>query len=132
MDLCAPVVHGGASSRDGADCPGPRGAQVRDVTRRLRPVLAAGLALMATAAGWPAASARPVHAVLTSSYARAGLAASDAVLQLPGYARSGSSAVVVADLSPGSRAAAVARLRRPLQAVVRGGGRRSPPPAAGS
>jgi peptidoglycan DL-endopeptidase CwlO len=91
---------------------------VRDATRRLRPVLAAGLALMATAAGWPASSARPVHAVLTSSYARAGLAASDAVLQLPGFARSGSSAVLVADLSPVSRANAVAPLRRLLQADV--------------
>jgi peptidoglycan DL-endopeptidase CwlO len=91
---------------------------VRDATRRLRPVLAAGLALMATAAGWPAGSARPVHAVLTSSYARAGLAASDAVLQLPGFARSGSSAVLVADLSPVSRANAVAPLRRLLQADV--------------
>src|SRR5450432_327170 len=118
MDLCAAVVHGGASSRDGADCPRPRGAQVRDVTRRLRPVLAAGLALMATAAGWPGASPKPVHAVLTSSYARAELGASNAVLQLPGFARPGSSAVVVADPSAGSRADAVAPLRRLLQADV--------------
>jgi len=101
------------------DCLRARGVQVRDMTRRLLPVLAAGLALTATtAAGWPAASARPVHAVLTSSYVRAELGASDAVLQLPGYPRSSSVAVSVAQLSPGSRATAVAPLRRLLQADV--------------
>src|SRR5580704_580386 len=71
----------------GRERPWPRGVQVRDVTRRLPPVLAAGLALMATAAGWPAAPARPAHTAVTTSYVRAGLGTSDAVLQLPGYPR---------------------------------------------
>jgi peptidoglycan DL-endopeptidase CwlO len=81
-------------------------------------MLAAGLALMATAAGWPAAPARPVHAVLTASYVRAAMGASDAVLQLPGYPRSSSVTVSVARLSPGSRAGAITPLRRLLQADV--------------
>ena len=102
----------------GRERPWPRGVQVRDVTRRLPPVLAAGLALMATAAGWPAAPARPAHTAVTTSYVRAGLGASDAVLQLPGYPRSSSAAVTVASLSPGSRAGAIAPLRRMLQADV--------------
>jgi len=38
----------------------------------LRPLLAAGLALLATAAGWPSASHDHVHAVLAAHYVRPG------------------------------------------------------------
>ena len=96
----------------------PRGAGVRDLARRLRPLLAAPLVLMATAAGWPSASPGHVHAVLASNYVGADPAASAAVLQLPGYPRSASLAVTVASLSAGARADAVAPLRRMLQADV--------------
>ncbi len=118
MDLCTAFVQGGSSSRQTADFAKAEGVPVRDRAQRLRPLLVAGLALMATAAGWPSASPGPVHAVLASNYVRAGLGASGAVLQLPGYPRSASLAVSVAHLSPASRADAVAPLRRMLQADV--------------
>lgn len=98
--------------------PGPRGAGVRERARRLRPLLAAGLAMLATAAGWPSASHGPAHAVLVSNYIRAEPGASGAVLQLPGNPRSGSSAVSVAQLSSADRADVVAPLRRLLPADV--------------
>jgi cell wall-associated NlpC family hydrolase len=95
---------------------------VRERARRLRflgPLLAAGLALLATAAGWPSPSGRHAHAVLASDYVRAGPAASGGVLRLlPGSSRSRSLAVSVARLSPATRADAVAPLRRLLQADV--------------
>jgi len=84
----------------------------------LRPLLAAGLALLATAAGWPSASHDHVHAVLAAHYVRPGPGESGVVLQLPGNSRTGSLAVPVAHLSPASRADAVAPLRRLLQADV--------------
>jgi peptidoglycan DL-endopeptidase CwlO len=94
---------------------------VRDRVRRLRslgPLLAAGLALLATAAGWPSAPHGHSRAVLASNYVRTESAASGAVLQLPGSPRFGSLAVSVARFSPASRADAVAPLRRLLQADV--------------
>ena len=91
---------------------------MRGLTRRLRLVLVPALALMATAVSWPAVSPRPVHAVLTATYIRADEGGSVGVLQVPEYARSASVAVPVAHLSPGSRATAVAPLRRLLQADV--------------
>jgi cell wall-associated NlpC family hydrolase len=91
---------------------------VRDLARRWPPLLLAALALMATAAGWPSAPGKPVHAVLASNYVRAGLGASGQVLQLPRYPRSGSLAVTVAQLSPAARDDAVAPLRRMLPADV--------------
>ena len=84
----------------------------------LRPLLAAGLALLATAAGWPSASHRPAHAVLTAAYSRSVQGPSGAVLQMPGYPRYGSKAVTVARLSAAPPADAVAPLRRLLQADV--------------
>ncbi len=98
--------------------PRPSGAGVREWARRLRPALAAGLALLATAAGWPSASHDHVHAVLAAHYVRPGPGESGVVLQLPGNSRTGSLAVPVAHLSPASRADAVAPLRRLLQADV--------------
>jgi len=98
--------------------PRPSGAGVREWARRLRPALAAGLALLATAAGWPSASHDYAHAVLAAHYVRPGPGASGVVLQLPGNPRTGSLAVPVAHLSPASRADAVAPLRRLLQADV--------------
>jgi peptidoglycan DL-endopeptidase CwlO len=91
---------------------------VREWARRLRPLLAAGLAMLATAAGWPSAPHNPAHAVLASHYVRAEAGESGAVLRLPGYPRTGSLAVSVAHLSPASRADVVAPLRRLLQADV--------------
>ena len=98
--------------------PRPRGAGVREWTRRLRPLLAAGLAMLATAAGWPSASDGPAHAVLAAHFVRPAPGASDAVLQLPGSPRSKSLAVSVARLSPVSRADVVRPLRRLLPADV--------------
>src|SRR6266567_1474770 len=98
--------------------PRPIGAGAREWARRLRPLLAAGLALLATAAGWPSASHDHVHAVLAAHYVRPGPGESGVVLQLPGNSRTGSLAVPVAHLSPASRADAVAPLRRLLQADV--------------
>src|SRR6266568_4717894 len=98
--------------------PRPSGAGAREWARRLRPLLAAGLALLATAAGWPSASHDHVHAVLAAHYVRPGPGESGVVLQLPGNSRTGSLAVPVAHLSPASRADAVAPLRRLLQADV--------------
>jgi peptidoglycan DL-endopeptidase CwlO len=102
----------------GRELPRARGAGVRERTRRLRPLLAAGLALLATAAARPPASHGPAHAVLASSYVRTGPAASGAVLQWPGSSRSRSSVVSVAYSSPASRADAVAPLRRLFPADV--------------
>jgi len=98
--------------------PRPSGTGVREWARRLRPLLAAGLALLATAAGWPSASHDHVHAVLAAHYVRPGSGESGVVLQLPGNSRTGSLAVPVAHLSRASRADAVAPLRRLLQADV--------------
>ncbi len=84
----------------------------------LRPLLAAGLALLATAAGWPSASHRPAHAVLTSAYISSVQGPSGPVLRMPGYPRYESTAVTVARLSDSSPADAVAPLRRLLQADV--------------
>lgn len=98
--------------------PRPSEAGAREWARRLRPLLAAGLALLATAAGWPSASHDHVHAVLAAHYVRPGPGESGVVLQLPGNSRTGSLAVPVAHLSPASRADAVAPLRRLLQADV--------------
>src|SRR6266704_1877313 len=92
--------------------PRPSGAGVREWARRLRPALAAGLALLATAAGWPSASHDYAHAVLAAHYVRPGPGESGVVLQLPGNSRTGSLAVPVAHLSPASRADAVAPPRR--------------------
>lgn len=95
---------------------------MRERARRLRflgPLLAAGLALLATAAGWPSPSGAHAHAVLASSYVRAEPAASGGLLKLlPGSSSSRSLAVSVARLSPAARADAVAPLRRLLQADV--------------
>ena len=91
---------------------------MRDVARRFRPLLAAGLATMATAAGWPSGSPGPAPAELTAQYVRAETGASEAVLQAPVYPRSGSSAVSVAHLTPRPGAVAVAPLRRLLSADV--------------
>ncbi len=91
---------------------------MRELARRLLPLPVAGLALLATAAGWPPASPGHAHAVLTSNYVRPDPAASGAVLQLPGSSRFGSLAVSVARLSPASQADAIAPLRRLLQADV--------------
>src|SRR5712691_6400246 len=96
----------------------PRGGRVRDVSRRFRPLLVAGLATMATAAGWPSGSPGPTRAELTAQYIHAETGASEAVLQAPAFPRSGSSAVSVAHLTPRPGADVIAPLRRLLSADV--------------
>lgn len=95
---------------------------MRERARRLRflgPLLAAGLALLATAAGWPSPPGGHAPAVLVSNYVRAEPVAGGGVLKLlPGSFSSRSLAVAAARLSPATRADAVAPLRRLRQADV--------------
>ena len=130
-----PILPWGYGPLDGAharwDEQGPCGAdgrrkgewRVRDLTRRVSPVALAGLALAATAAGWPLSAAQaaqvkptpkasPSPTVPPSVVFRSTTGTSSSVLQLPAPSRSQSSKVPVAPSAPIPASGRVAPLKQ--------------------
>jgi hypothetical protein len=95
---------------------------VRDLTRRVSPVALAGLALAATAAGWPLSAAQAAQVSPTPSASPGPTVpasvvfrtttGTSSVLQLPGTSRRRSSTVPVAASSPIPASGRVAPLKR--------------------
>ena len=99
-----------------AQCLLAEGSAVRNLTRRVLPMLGAGLALLTVAAAKPVLPEQPSHTGLAVAFARL----HDQILpwgsELPGNIRSGSQAVNVRLFSSAAAAGPLPRLHRLLQA----------------
>ncbi|MEP7025015.1 MAG: C40 family peptidase, partial [Actinomycetota bacterium] len=91
---------------------------MRDLTRRMPPVLVAGAALLATAAGWPAPHSAHTRTVLTASVTGVRASESSSVLQYPGRPKPGVPHVLVAQLAAAARPSAIAPVRHLLTSDV--------------